>query len=64
MVTATYMLEYLAIHGEAYSTCFIDSSHQMTPLHLAAGRGHVDTVRCLIDKGADTNIKDTFGVSK
>ena len=30
----------------------------MTPLHWAAGQGHVDTVQYLIDKGADINIKD------
>ena len=36
----------------------------MTPLHLAAWGGHVDTVRYLIDKGADTNIKEILGVSE
>ena len=40
------------------------SPHQKTPLHLAAGKGHVDIVRYLVDKGADLNIKDTFGVSE
>ena len=34
------------------------SPRQMTPLHWAAGQGHVDTVQYLIDKGADINIKD------
>ena len=38
-------------------------SHQITPLHLAAGKGHVDTVRCLVDKGADTQLKDGNDVS-
>ena len=36
----------------------------MTPLHLAARGGYVDTVRYLVDKGADTNIADRWGVSK
>ena len=59
------MLGYLAIHGEPCSTCFfIYSQHQRTPLHWAAEGGHVDTVRMLNDKGADTNIKDVFGVSE
>ena len=45
------------------STSFFILPHQKTPLHIAAGRGHVDNVRCLVDKGADTNIKDKNGVS-
>ena len=36
----------------------------MTPLHLAARRGHVDIVRYLVDKGADINIKDENWVSE
>ena len=31
---------------------------------MAADRGHVDTLRCLIDKGADTSIGDRNGVSE
>ena len=38
------------------------SPHQLTPLHQAAVQGHTDTVRCLIDKGADMNIKEKDGV--
>ena len=38
--------------------------HQDTPLHLAANRGHIDTVQCLIDKGAGINITDDDGVSE
>ena len=64
LVIASYLLGYLAIHGGPCSTCFIDFSIQMTPLHLAACGGHVDTVRCLVEQGADTNIKDIFGVSE
>ena len=41
-----------------------NSRHQYTPLHWAAGKGHVDTVRCLVDKGADINIEDKNGVSE
>ena len=37
---------------------FIYSPHQKSSLHIAAEAGHVDTVRCLVDKGADLNIKD------
>lgn len=44
-------------------TSYIYSSHQRTPLHTAAAAGHTDTVRCLVDKAADINIKNTYGVS-
>lgn len=36
--------------------------HQMTPLHMAAGQGCVETVKCIVDKGADINIQDYNGV--
>ena len=58
------MLVYLAIHGGSCSTWFLNSPYQLTPLHMAAHAGHVDTVRCLVDKGADTNIKNRRGVSE
>ena len=54
---SSYMLGYLAIYGAPCSTCFT-SSHQMTPLHWAPGIDHVDTVTCLVDKGANTSTKD------
>ena len=36
----------------------------MSPLHWAADGGHVDTVKCLIEKGADVNCKDEYEVSE
>ena len=36
----------------------------MTPLHDAACEGHVHVVRCLVEQGADINIKDNDGVSE
>lgn len=39
------------------------SLHQSTPLHVAARRGHANIVKCLVDKGANINIKDDDGVS-
>ena len=39
-------------------------SHQMTPLHMAVEGKHLGTVKCLVGQGADTNVKDSYGVSK
>ena len=64
LLTASYMLGYVVIHGGPFSTCFINSPHQYTPLHLAVWQGHEDTVRYLVEQGADTKIKDKHGVSK
>ena len=37
----------------------------MTPLHVAAEKGdRLDIVECLLDKGADINIRDSNGVSE
>ena len=38
------------------------SSIQRTPLMVAAASDRVDAARCLIDKGADINVKDKSGV--
>ena len=41
---------------------FLNSFHQYTPLFVAAAKNHVDTVRYLVDKGADMNVKAENGV--
>lgn len=42
----------------------LPSLHQKVPLHIAAGDGHLDIVRYLVeDKGADKHVKDNLGVS-
>ena len=44
--------------------CFVILSiHQMTPLHVAAEGGRVDTVKSLLDNGADCTVMDNNGVS-
>ena len=51
-------------HIESYFVSTVSLSlHQSTPLHVAARRGHANIVKCLIDEGADINIKDDDGVS-
>ena len=41
----------------------IASSHQWTPLHMAAYNSNLDTVQHLIVTGADLNIRTDKGVS-
>ena len=50
-------------HNEP-SICLFLSLHQWTPLHLAAGKGHKDTVLYLVQKEAEINIKDGYSVSE
>ena len=32
-------------------------------MHMAAEKGHLDVVECLVDSGADIHIQDSRGVS-
>ena len=36
--------------------------HKQTPLHIAAPRGHVSVVQCLITSGADVEAVDDVSV--
>ena len=40
------------------------SPPQMSPLHWAADSGHVNIVKCLVEKGANLHSKDGYGVSE
>lgn len=37
--------------------------HQMTPLHLAAKRGHLKIIRCLVGAKGTVNVQDKKGVN-
>lgn len=39
-------------------------SHQMTPLHMAVEGKDLGTVKYLVGQRADTDVKDSYGVSK
>ena len=43
--------------------CYILSPHQWSPLHWAAREGHVNTVKCLVENGAEVNSEDYNGVN-
>ena len=45
-------------------TFLVTFSYQQTPLHVAASKGRDYTVECLVEKGADINIKDKNGVNE
>ena len=40
----------------------VSSLHQITPLHVAAERGHTRIVEYLVSKGAEIDIQDKNGV--
>ena len=43
---------------------FVVSPHQMSPLHWAIDKGHLNTMKCLLKKGADVNSKNNAWVSE
>ena len=59
----TTFLEYVHVYYANWA--FMDQFcfHQSTPLHLAAEGGHLDTVKYLVEKGANIHSEKFFGVS-
>ena len=51
-------------HSFMFKICSLLSPHQDTPLHMAADRGHTDTLQYLVGKGAGINIRNEDGVSE
>lgn len=51
--------------ADSLANLFLNSSHQLTPLHSAAFGGNEKIVRYLMEKGTcDANIKGKNGVSQ
>jgi ankyrin repeat protein len=52
-------VRWLLDHGAAINGLWEQWGSQVTALHVAAGGGHVETVRILLDAGASTTILDS-----
>jgi ankyrin repeat protein len=52
-------VRWLLDHGAEVNGRWEQWGSQVTALHLAAGGGHVETVRVLLDEGASTAILDS-----
>jgi ankyrin repeat protein len=62
------IVAYMVDHGSninIYEECFVtrhrQSNYRGTPLTLAFRRGNMEIAQLLIEKGADPNIRDSFG---
>ena len=47
-----------------FEICSLLSPHQDTPLHVAAYRGHTDSLQYFIGKGAGISVTNKNGVSE
>ena len=57
-----YMYVHVCMHACMTSPIPLDVLQWgNTPLHDAAGRGHLDVVKALVAKGADFNAKNDVG---
>ena len=52
-------VKWLLAHGADPNARWAHWDAEVTPLHLAAGYGHADVVRLLLDAGADVGIHDS-----
>ncbi|MGL9731678.1 MAG: ankyrin repeat domain-containing protein [Wolbachia sp.] len=46
--------------GKLVRTVKVEDNHGQTLLHIAAKRGHLNVMKCLVNKGASTNTKDKY----
>jgi len=52
-------VKWLLARGADVNGRWVAFGGEVTPLHLAAGAGHLDMVRLLLDSGADRTIRDS-----
>jgi ankyrin repeat protein len=53
-------VKWLLAHGANINGRWASGGAEVTPLHLAASRGHAEMVRLLLGAGADPNIRDSM----
>jgi ankyrin repeat protein len=53
-------VSWLLAHGAEVNGRWSSGGAEVTPLHLAASRGHAEMVRLLLDAGADPGIRDSM----
>ena len=53
-------VKWLLAHGAKINGRWASGGAEVTPLHLAASRGHVEMVRLLLGAGADPHIRDSM----
>ena len=53
-------VKWLLARGASINGRWSSGGADVTPLHLAASRGHADMVRLLLDAGADPAVRDSM----
>lgn len=57
------MHELVKVFGRLSNVRFCLEQEEETALHVASARGHLECVRCLLDAGADANLRNKVCLS-